>query len=164
MNISPVVKTTLAIAIAFAGAAFAGAAFAGEDPKIAAEVMATAHAQWAAEAAGGSIAEEMATVADDYTEFNPSYPVRLDGKTANAKLYEASEMDGAKPVAAEMMNPKVQVYGDVAILTYNYAGVTQTKDGKTKASSGKSTRVYARQNGQWKLVHAHFSSVDVPKD
>jgi ketosteroid isomerase-like protein len=126
--------------------------------------MAAAHAQWSVESAGGPIADEMATVADDYTEFNPSYPVRLDGKMANAKLYEATEKDGAKPTAAEMMNPKVQVYGDVAILTYSYAGVTQTKDGKTKASTGKSTRVYARQSGQWKLVHAHFSSVEIPKD
>jgi ketosteroid isomerase-like protein len=161
MNKNSVMKATIVIAFA---CAYASAAFAGEDPKIAAEVMAAARAQWAVEAAGGPIAEEMATVADDYTEFNPDYPVRLDGKTANAKLYEASERDGTKPIAADMMNPKVQVYGDVAILTYSYTGVTQAKDGKTKAGTGKSTRVYARQNGQWKLVHAHFSSVEIPKD
>ena len=159
MKISLVMKSTILIAFACATAAFAG-----EDPKVAAEVIAAARAQWAVETAGGSIAEEMATVADDYTEFNPDYPVRLDGKTANSKLYEASERDGTKPVAADMMDPKVQVYGDVAILTYSYTGVNQMKDGKTKASSGKSTRVYARQNGQWKLVHAHFSSVEIPKD
>jgi ketosteroid isomerase-like protein len=161
MNISPVAKTTIAIAFAFA---YASAAFAGEDPKIAAEVIAAARAQWTAQAAVVSMSDEMATVADDYTEFNADYPVRLDGKTANSKLYEASEKGGEKPIAAEMMNPKVQVYGDTAILTYSYAGVTQTKDGKTKAATGKSTRVYTRQNGQWKLVHAHFSSVEIPKD
>jgi ketosteroid isomerase-like protein len=159
MNISQVMKATIVIAFACTSAAFAG-----EDPKVAAEVIAAARAQWSVETAGGSIDEEMATVADDYTEFNSDYPVRLDGKAANAKLYEASEKDGTKPVAAEMMNPKVQVYGDVAILTYSYAGVTLTKDGKTKASTGKSTRVYNRQNGKWKLVHAHFSSVEIPKD
>ena len=161
MSISPVVKTTIAIAFA---CAYASAAFAGEDPKIAAEVMAAARAQWNAQAAGGPQSEEMATVADDYTEFNADYPMRLDGKTANSKLYEASEKGGGMPIAAEMMAPKVQVYGDTAILTYSYAGVSQTKDGKTRADTGKSTRVYARQNGQWKLVHAHFSSVEIPKD
>ena len=159
MKISLVMKSTLVIAFVCATAAFAG-----DDPKVAAEVIAAARAQWAVETAGGPIADEMATVADDYTEFNPNYPVRLDGKTANAKLYEASAKDGTRPVAADMMNPKVQVYGDIAILTYSYTGVNQTKDGKTKASTGKSTRVYARQNGQWKLVHAHFSSVEIPKD
>ena len=161
MSISPVVKATIAIAFA---CAYASAAFAAEDPKIAAEVMAAARAQWNAQAAGGPQSEEMATVADDYTEFNADYPMRLDGKMANSKLYEASEKGGSKPIAAEMMDPKVQVYGDTAILTYSYAGVSQTKDGKTRADTGKSTRVYARQNGQWKLVHAHFSSVEIPKD
>jgi ketosteroid isomerase-like protein len=161
MNTSSVVKATIVGAFAFA---YTISAFAGDDPKAAAEVMAAAHAQWAVETAGGPIADEMATVADDYTEFNSDYPVRLDGKATNAKLYAATELDGTKPVAAEMMNPKVQVYGDVAILTYSYVGVNQMKDGKTKAATGKSTRVYARQNGQWKLVHAHFSSVEIPKD
>jgi ketosteroid isomerase-like protein len=161
MNTSSVVKATIVGAFAFA---YTISAFAGDDPKVAAEVMAAAHAQWAVEMAGGPIADEMATVADDYTEFNADYPVRLDGKATNGKLYAATELDGTKPVAAEMMNPKVQVYGDVAILTYSYVGVNQMKDGKTKAATGKSTRVYARQNGQWKLVHAHFSSVEIPKD
>jgi ketosteroid isomerase-like protein len=161
MNISSVLKATVVGGFAFA---YSITAFAGDDPKVAAEVMAAARAQWAVEMAGGPIADEMATVADDYTEFNAGYPVRLDGKSANATLYAATELDGTKPVAAEMMNPKVQVYGDVAILTYSYTGVNQMKDGKTEASAGKSTRVYARQNGQWKLVHAHFSSVEIPKD
>jgi hypothetical protein len=36
-----------------------------------------------------------------------------------------------------MLNPKVQVYnGDVAVLTYNYAGLTIDKDGKTEPSEG----------------------------
>jgi ketosteroid isomerase-like protein len=159
MHINPWLKVSAVFFFAYAGATFAG-----EDPKVAAEVIAAARAQWAVEAVNGPIAEEMATVADDYTEFNPDYPVRIDGKTANSNLYAASEKDGSKSLDSEMMNPKVQVYGDVAILTYSFVGVRQTKDGKTQASPGKSTRVYARQNGQWKLVHAHFSSVEIPKN
>jgi hypothetical protein len=60
---------------------------AGEDPKVAAEIMALARAQWASEAAGKSVTEQMAGVADDYTEFNPDYGARVDGKVApsNAK-------------------------------------------------------------------------------
>jgi ketosteroid isomerase-like protein len=63
-----------------------------------------------------------------------------------------------------MVNPKVQVYGDVAILTYNYVGVTQAKDGKTTDSLAKSTRVYAKIGGQWKLVHANFAPVASPQN
>jgi len=55
-----------------------------------------------------------------------------------------------------MLNPKVQVYGDVAILTYNYAGVNQSKDGAIENIKAKSTRVYVKMNGTWKLVHANF--------
>jgi ketosteroid isomerase-like protein len=61
-----------------------------------------------------------------------------------------------------MVNPKVQVYGDAAILTYNFVGVTKDKDGKTSPSTAKSTRVYAKMNGKWMLVHANFAPVGTP--
>ncbi len=137
-------------------------ALAGEDPKVAADVMALARAQWAAEAAGKSVAEQSASIADDYTEFNPDFPVRLDGKALTDRLYEAQLRSGDKSVVGDMQNAKVQVYGDVAILTYNYVGVTQKKDGTTAASAAKSTRVYAKMGGQWKLVHANFAPVMAP--
>jgi len=60
-------------------------------------------------------------------------------------------------IAAEMANQKVQVYGDVAILTYNYIGATKDKDGKVEPSRAKSTRVYVKKDGQWWLVHANFA-------
>jgi len=140
------------------------AALAGEDPKAAAEVIAVTRAAWAAEAQGKSIAEQNVVLADDYTEFNADYPVRIDGKAANVALYEAQARSGGKSVAGDMMNAKVQVYGDVAILTYNYVGVVQEKDGKTSNNAAKSTRVYAKVGGQWKLVHANFAPVVPPSD
>jgi ketosteroid isomerase-like protein len=56
-----------------------------------------------------------------------------------------------------MMNPRVQVYGDTAILTYNFVGVARDKDGKVTPSAAKSTRVYAKVGGKWMLVHANFA-------
>jgi ketosteroid isomerase-like protein len=138
------------------------AALAGDDPKVAAEVIAVTRAAWAAEAQGKSIAEQNAVLADDYTEFNADYPVRIDGKAANVALYEAQARSGGKSIAGDMMNAKVQVYGDVAILTYNFVGVVEEKDGKTDNSAAKSTRVYAKIGGQWKLVHANFAPVATP--
>jgi ketosteroid isomerase-like protein len=139
-------------------------AAAGEDPKIAAEVIALARAQWAAEAQDKGMPEQTASMADDYTEFNPDFPVRIDGKAANAAISEARARSGEKSVLGDMMNAKVQVYGDVAILTYNYVGVDQAKDGKTRPSAAKSTRVYARSGGEWKLVHANFAPALVEND
>jgi ketosteroid isomerase-like protein len=55
-----------------------------------------------------------------------------------------------------MLNPKVQVYGEIAILSYNYAGVVKGNDGKVTNTKAKSTRVYLKTNGSWKLVHGNF--------
>jgi len=139
-------------------------AVAGDDPKVAAEIMAITRAQWAADMQGKSVADQTVALADDYTEFNPGFPVRIDGKAMNASIYEAQNRSGDKTLLGEMVNPKVQVYGDVAILTYNYVGVSQAKDGKTDNVLAKSTRVYAKTGGQWKLVHANFAPVVSPQN
>jgi ketosteroid isomerase-like protein len=132
-------------------------AMAADDPKVAAEIMALTRAQWASEMAGKGAADQMVTAADDYTEFNSDFPVRLEGKALNIRLSDAIISDGSKTLAAEMVNPKVQVYGDTAILTYNYAGVVRDKDGKVTPNSAKSTRIYAKIDGKWMLVHANFA-------
>ena len=145
-------------ALALAGAmTVATPAQAGEDAKVAAEIMALARAQWAAEVAGKSPEEQMASVADDYTEFNPVYPVRLDGKAMAVRMATADT--SSTTLFGDMENGKVQVYGDTAILSYNFVGVVRDKDGKITPSSAKSTRVYARQGGKWMLVHANFAPV-----
>ena len=129
------------------------------------EIIGIVKAQWAAEIADpGNVAEQFKNIADDYTEFNGDYATRIDGKTLSMKLSEPLGKDPSRSVASEMLNPKVQVYGDVAILTYNFAGVTKDKDGVMKPNRAKSTRVYAKQNGKWKLVHANFAPDSLPKD
>ena len=75
------------------------------------------------------------------SKFNPNHPVRLDGKALNSALSEALARSGDKAILGDMQNAKVQVYGDVAILTYNYVGVDLHKDGKTASGVAKSTRV-----------------------
>ena len=151
------------IPLAMAAASVMVAVPALADAKTDAEIMALARSQWAAEIANKPMAEQMATVADEYTEFNGDYITRLEGKELNSRLYEALSKSGVS-TSADMQNARVQTYGDVAILTYNYVGTSRDKDGKVTANNGKSTRVYAKQGGTWKLVHAHFSSANLPDD
>ena len=146
--------------VATAAMSLCAPALAAEDPRIAAEVMALARAQWAADIAGQPAAQQMATVADDYTEFNGDYPTRIDGKTMAVRMAEIAP--STKSLYGDMQNAKVQVYGDTAILTYNYAGITRAADGKTQASIAKSTRVYVRNGGKCWLVHANFAPVPAP--
>jgi ketosteroid isomerase-like protein len=128
-------------------------------------VIAMVKAQWAAEIKDPtSVAEQMKDASDDYTEFNGDYATRLDGKAMNSRLAEATGKASGKTIAADMANPKVQVYnGNVAILTYNYVGVTQDKDGKTEPARAKSTRVFVKKGDKWSLVHANFGADPLPK-
>jgi ketosteroid isomerase-like protein len=145
--------------------AFAMNASAQADQATADAVIAMTKAQWAAGIKDPTnVAEQSKDMSDDYTEFNADYATRLDGKAMNSRLAEAAGKDSGKTIGAEMANPKVQVYnGDVAILTYNYVGVTQDKDGKTTPNRAKSTRVYVKKGDKWMLVHANFGADPLPK-
>jgi len=138
------------LVLGFSSSLFAQAAA----PSAEEEIIALTYKIWKAEND-----KDMATrnkyISDDYTEFNSDYATRIDGKTKNFTLSDAN-FSGGTSLADEMLNPKVQVYGDVAILTYNFAGVIKNNDGKVVTSKAKSTRVYVKMNGTWKLVHANF--------
>jgi ketosteroid isomerase-like protein len=135
------------------------------DQAIADAIIAMTKAQWAAGIKDPTNVSELSKdMSDDYTEFNGDYATRLDGKAMNSRLAEAAGKDSGKTLGAEMANPKVQVYnGNVAILTYNYVGLSQDKDGKTTPNRAKSTRVYVKKDNKWMLVHANFAADPLPK-
>ena len=131
--------------------------------QVADEVIAITKAQWVASNAGNT-AESMKNVSDDYTEFNGDFATRLDGKAINQRLGEAGDQSSIKTIVSDMANAKVQVYGDVAILSYNYVGLTKDSSGKTQPARAKSTRIYVKQGGKWMLVHANFGSDPLPQN
>ncbi len=135
-------------------------AVAQTNSQVAEEVIAITKAQWAAIMKKQPVATIMQNVAAEYTEFNPDTPIRLDGKDLVSRLLEASVSGSSESVAEEMANPKVQVYGDVAILTYNFIGMTKDKDGEVEPFHAKSTRVYVKKDGRWMLVHANFAPLN----
>ena len=129
------------------------------DKAIADAVIAMTKAQWAAGIKDPTnVAEQSKDMSEDYTEFNGDYSTRLDGKAMNSRLAEAAAKDSGKTIAAEMANPKVQVYnGNVAILTYNYVGLTR-QGRKDNTEPRKITRVFVKKGDKWVLVHANFGS------
>src|SRR5215212_9324176 len=132
-------------------------ALAGDNPQVAAEVMALARTQWASEIAGQTAGQQLVSLADDYTEFNGDYPTLLVGKDVATRMAAILPYD--KAMYSDMQNARVQVYGDAAILTYNFAGIRAGADATSEASIAKSTRVYVKQGGKWMLVHANFAPV-----
>jgi ketosteroid isomerase-like protein len=60
---------------------------------------------------------------------------------------------------------KVRVYnGDTAIATGHWKRVSRDADGKDTSGAGRFTRVWVKQNGQWRLAAAHYSpDIDLEK-
>jgi ketosteroid isomerase-like protein len=54
----------------------------------------------------------------------------------------------------QMHNPRVQVYGDAAVLTYN-STVSVSFGGQPLNYTTKVTSVYVKQGNTWRVVHAH---------
>jgi ketosteroid isomerase-like protein len=53
-------------------------------------------------------------------------------------------------------DPSVQVFGDIAILSFYWLAVMVF--GKTRREvQGRGSHVYLNKDGQWKIVHEHFS-------
>ena len=95
-------------------------------------------------------------MADDATYFGPMNPYLETDPKENflPKFEQLTEM--FKMLDVQMYNPRVQVYGDTAILTYNGAQ-TVNIGGRTMHYTSKMTSVYVRQNGTWRVVHGHES-------
>jgi uncharacterized protein (TIGR02246 family) len=95
-------------------------------------------------------------LADDATFFGALNPYLETDPKQNflPKFEQYAEM--FKTLDFQMYNPRVQVYGDTAILTYNSAS-TVNVGGRVMNYTGKVTSVYVRQGGAWRVVHAHES-------
>lgn len=94
--------------------------------------------------------------APEITYFDPSLEKRLDGKEAFAALCKSIE--GKFTVDRyDMLDPKVQVYGEVAILTYNLIDYSEKAGSTEKTFSWNSTEVYHKEGRDWRIVHSHWS-------
>jgi ketosteroid isomerase-like protein len=96
-------------------------------------------------------------MAPDTTYFDPTVARRVDGMGALHALIDPFQ--GRIRVArAEMIDPKVQQRGDMAVLTFNLISHgAQVGDGPKGDVRWNSTEVYQRISGQWKIVHSHWS-------
>jgi len=60
----------------------------------------------------------------------------------------------------EMIDPKVQRYGDVAVLTFNLVNYGKPGTGEESVvARWNSTEVYSRIAGKWRIIHSHWSYI-----
>lgn len=92
---------------------------------------------------------DSATYFDDITA-----QTRLDG-IEEIKAY-LSSLQGQIPAHTyEIVDPKVQILGNAAVLTFQY----HASVGDQKGPLWKATSVYQYINNDWQVVHAHWSLV-----
>jgi ketosteroid isomerase-like protein len=105
----------------------------------------------------GDVGGFLALYADDITYFDPLQDRRVDGLPAMRALY-ARFAGTFKIDRYEMLNPKVQRSGDVAVLTYNIQNYARQADGTERPTNHWNvTEVFRRIGGRWRTIHSHFS-------
>src|ERR1700740_1835831 len=88
-----------------------------------------------------------------------SLPYRFDGKPLFAK-YLNEVVEGLAAASFGFRQPSCRVYGDtVGIVNAHDMFTGVTKDGKILSIHGRTTLVFIKQGGQWKIVSAHFSAI-----
>jgi hypothetical protein len=89
----------------------------------------------------------------DVVYFDNAVDTRLDGLEALTRLHDSIRgkifMD-----RHELVNPKAQLCGDAAVLTFNFIGYVGEK-----AHRWNCTEVYRRrpQDDAWRIIHTHWS-------
>lgn len=93
------------------------------------------------------------------TYFDPFQEKRVDGFNSMKKLLEP--LTGKIRVDRfEMLNPKVQREGNMALLTFNLLSYVKQSDGTEKVvAQWNSSELYQKTDGYWKIIHSHWSLI-----
>jgi ketosteroid isomerase-like protein len=83
-------------------------------------------------------------------------PHRQDGLDFHRFMIE-HRWAGAGDYRFDLLEPRLQLYGDTAIVTYTFM-FSQTKpEGSVEHHMHNESRVLIKRDGQWRVVHVHKS-------
>jgi ketosteroid isomerase-like protein len=94
--------------------------------------------------------------ASDVVYFDPYLDKRIDGIEALTQYYKTF-WGQVRFDRFELIDPCVQISGELAVLTFNYASYTGDK-----ASRWNCTEVYRQSEGDWKIIQTHWSYTHHP--
>lgn len=90
--------------------------------------------------------------ADDVVYFDPFQERRLNGIGELSALYE-SIRGRVNLTHFELLGPRVQASGDMAVLTFNYVA----EDSNAVTSRWNCTEVFRRDGDSWRIIQTHWS-------
>jgi ketosteroid isomerase-like protein len=99
--------------------------------------------------------------APDITYFDTGTPQRLNGLEAMKAEYAQRQREGKIFYdVMDFIDPKVQVCGDMAVLTYRFFSTRLNPDGSVSSRSPwNCSEVYARLDRNWRILHNHWSFI-----
>ena len=90
--------------------------------------------------------------ADEVVYFDPFLDRRLDGRAALEVYYEG--LRGKVSAARfEILNPLIQIAGEVAVLTFNFVSFAETGE----SMRWNCTEIYRRNEPWWRIIQTHWS-------
>lgn len=93
------------------------------------------------------------------TYFDTGTPQRINGREALRDEYAQREGKIFYDVM-DFLDPRVQVCGDMAVLTYRFLSTWLKPDGSiAHRTPWNCSEVFLRINSQWKIVHTHWSFI-----
>jgi uncharacterized protein (TIGR02246 family) len=97
--------------------------------------------------------------APDVTYFDTGTPQRLNGLDVLRAEYAKREGKIHYEVM-DFIDPTVQVHGDVAVLLYRFFSTHLNPDGSVSSRTPwNCSEVFARIDGQWRIIHTHWSFI-----
>lgn len=116
----------------------------------------------------GDLDAYRATTAEDVTFYEWYISTqRIDGldfhlreTAASFRAAEDRRKTGRYEVEHEALQPKVQLYGDVAIITYTLL-MRYTTSTEVRHTTHNETRVFHKRAQGWQLVHCHKSPMQL---
>jgi ketosteroid isomerase-like protein len=91
-------------------------------------------------------------LSEKFTKFGPRRFDRQDVHSTNEE--EAAHFTSVDNFKADVRELKIDVFGEVAIVTY-YPHVSFVKDGNKMNGSARQTLVFLKTKDGWKIVHEH---------
>jgi ketosteroid isomerase-like protein len=97
--------------------------------------------------------------APEVTYFDTGTPQRINGLEALRAEYAQREGKIFYDVM-DFIEPRVQVYSDMAVLVYRFLSTRLEPDGSVAyRTPWNCTEVFVRAGGSWKIIHTHWSYI-----
>lgn len=88
--------------------------------------------------------------------FDPFQAKRVNGIEELRRLY--SQLRGKINIRHyEIIDPKVEVDGNIAVLTFNFVSQVSLSQGSEREMRWNATDIYRYRDGKWRIIHTHWS-------